>query len=63
VIIEGQDTDPAGRHPLKDRLDPIDIVRFVAQVQARIRAELRPQPFQRGKQIVRVLGAAEARLP
>ncbi len=63
VVVEGEQIDPLRLDPAGDRLFGIEIKSLVPQVQPRVGGKARPQRRHRIDQRVRVLGAAQARLP
>jgi len=63
VVVERQQIDAALGQPLADLLFCVEIVGFVAQMKARVGGKVRVQAFDRFKQPLRIVAAAQPRLP
>ena len=63
VIVEGEQIDAAFGEPLRDLAFGIEIVGLVAQMEAGVGRKLRPHRFDRLQQPLRIVAAAQARLP
>lgn len=63
VLVEGEEIDLALGEPGLDFAHRVEIESLETQVKPRIAAEARPRGAERGQEVARRLGAAQARLP
>jgi hypothetical protein len=63
VVVERQKIDAPLAEPLPDLVFGVEVVGLLAQVEARVRRELRPQALDADEQAPGVVGAAQTGLP